>query len=122
MGEEDLPESPPIGLSQDIDFKKALERFAHEGEPLFSDVLSSMLPYADTIEPHLRLMLFNIVGKYVHVLSSLIRKPNPEWDLNTMFAIAMTEVMTDSRVRERIEGMMRMMTQNVVVGFVQGGE
>ena len=122
MEEEDLPESPNLGLSADIDFKRAMERFAHEGEPLFSDVLSSILPYADSIAPPMRMMIFNIIGKYVHVLSAFLRKPNPEWDLQTMMAIALNEVMADPQVQERIQGMMQMMTNNVVVSFVNGGE
>ena len=118
MSGEDLPESPPIGLSSDLDFRKALDKFAKEGEPLLSNVFSAMLPYANDIEANLRIMLFNIVGKYIHLLSSLLRNPNPEWDLNTMFALSMTEVMSDPVVRNRIQGLMQMMTNNAVLNFM----
>ena len=103
-------------ISKDKELLKAINLFAEEGHQYLENIIGCLYPYRSFMPFEIQMGLFAIVGRYIHTFSSLIR--NGDYHFSTAHNMAVMDVLSDSRVTEYIESMLKNMVTQTVGAFM----
>ena len=102
-----------MSLLEDENFSLHYRAFLDQGWPHLSAMLDTVAPHAGAMDPLSRTVLFNIVGKYLHLTAKLAEGST----IAEAHAAALAEVMRDGAVDHLIQTQLKTMIDQSAAKF-----